>query len=416
MVGSPSMRWTEGILIATLLALALTSAAADTGRPPRDPSPTEGDFIARHWHGLIRPQGAPPPGFTPIERSHQPEACGACHPVQFGDWRTSLHAKSMGPGVTGQLVEMIRREPAAARSCARCHSPVAEQRPEIVVEGKLVANPDFDAGLQTRGIICASCHVRRHEHFGPPRRDGSTANRAPRAQLPHGGVTRTSAFLRSEFCAACHQFGADGLSLNGKPLENTYAEWRESPASRRGLQCQNCHMPDRRHLWRGIHDPEMVRSGVRVTLQADRPRYRVGDQMRAQLTITTPGVGHAFPTYVTPQVRVRAELVDEGDAAVEGSVEERTIGREVPLDLSREIADTRIPPGGRFVLTYARRLESEGLRLRVTISVLPDEFYTRFFDALLAAGAGAGAAEIREALEATRRSPYTLFVKELPVT
>ena len=113
---------------------------------------------------------------------------------------------------------------------------------------------------------------------------------------------------------------------------------------------------------------------------------------------------------------MRAELVDEGDAAVEGSVEERTIGREVPLDLAREIADTRIPPGGRFVLTYARRLEREGLRLRVTISVLPDEFYTRFFDALLAAGAGAGAAEIREALEATRRSPYTLFVKELPLT
>jgi hypothetical protein len=410
------MRWTEGILAVALLAIALTSAVADTRPLPRDPSAAEGDFIARHWRGLVPPQGPPPPTFTPIERSIQPEACGACHPVQFGDWQTSLHAKSMGPGVTGQLVEMARREPATARSCSRCHSPVAEQRPETVVDGQLVANPDFDASLRARGIICASCHVRRHEHFGPPRRDGFTANRAPRAQLPHGGVTRTSAFLRAEFCAACHQFGADGLVLNGKPLENTYQEWRGSPASRRGLQCQNCHMPDRRHRWRGIHDRDMVSSGVRIRLRMERPRYRVGEQIRAQLTIATPGVGHAFPTYVTPQVRVRAELVDAGNGVVAGSVEERSIGREVPLDLSREIADTRIPPGGRFVLAYARRLESAGLRLRVTVTVLPDEFYTRFFDALLAAGAGAGEGEVREALEATRRSPYSLFVKELPLT
>ena len=46
----------------------------------------------------------------------------------------------------------------------------------------------------------------------------------------------------------------------------------------------------------------------------------------------------------------------------------------------------------------------------------PDEFYTHFFEALLAAGAGEGEAQIREALEATRRSAYTLYVKELPLT
>jgi len=101
---------------------------------------------------------------------------------------------------------------------------------------------------------------------------------------------------------------------------------------------------------------------------------------------------------------------------VVGSVEERVIARQVPLDLSREIADTRIPPGGRFTLAYARRLPTPGLRLRVTVTVLPDEFYTRFFDALLTRGAGEDEAQIREALEATRRSRYTLYAKELPLT
>jgi hypothetical protein len=140
------------------------------------------------------------------------------------------------------------------------------------------------------------------------------------------------------------------------------------------------------------------------------------DRVRATLVITTPGVGHAFPTYVTPQVRVRAKLVDANDRSVGGSVEERVIARQVPLDLSHEIADTRIPPGGRFTLDYARRLGGSVLRLRVTVTVLPDEFYTRFFEALLSAGAGAGEEQIREALEATRRSPYALYVKELPLT
>jgi len=34
----------------------------------------------------------------------------------------------------------------------------------------------------------------------------------------------------------------------------------------------------------------------------------------------------------------------------------------------------------------------------------------------MAAGAGEGEAQIREALEATRRSAYTLYVKELALT
>jgi hypothetical protein len=408
---------TARFVAVTLLVLVLPTDAADPTPPPRGLSAGEREFIEKHWRRAIPPQGEAPARFSPIERSLLPEACGACHPVQFGDWQASLHSKSMGPGVAGQLVEMARREPAAARSCAKCHAPVAEQRPELVEPpGVVLSNPDFDPALEARGVICASCHVRGHEHFGPPRRDGSTAHRAPRESLPHNGVTRTTAFLRAEFCASCHQFGADGLALNGKPLENTYEEGRRSPARRRGLQCQNCHMPDRRHLWRGIHDAGMARSGVDITLRADRRRYRAGDLVRATLSISTPRVGHAFPTYVTPQVLVRAELVDSRGQPVAGSAEERVIARRVPLDLSREIADTRIPPGGRFTLVYARRLERTGLKLRVTVRVLPDEFYTRFFEALLAAGAGEGEAQITEALETTRRSAYTLYEKELPLS
>src|SRR5437016_14648345 len=115
----------------TLLVLALPADAADPALPPGGLSAGERDFIEKHWRRPIPPQGPPPARFSPIERSLQPEACGACHPVQFADWQGSIHARSMGPGIAGQLVDLVKTDPRSARSCATCHAPIAEQRPEL---------------------------------------------------------------------------------------------------------------------------------------------------------------------------------------------------------------------------------------------------------------------------------------------
>jgi hypothetical protein len=401
------------------LVLALSPggrAASSSGAGPGSISPAEEQFLERHWRMPIAPQGIAPASFAPLERSLAPRDCGACHAVQFEDWRGSIHARSMGPGIAGQLVEMARRDPAGARACLVCHAPLAEQSPLTRTAAGLTANPAFDPALQREGVVCATCHVRGHQRFGPPPRPDAQGRRVPRAQLPHNGATYTGAYERAEFCAACHQFGPSGPSLNGKPLENTYEEWRGSPAARRGLTCQSCHMPDRRHRWRGVHDPEMVKSGVRVTLGLDRPRYRPGQRLRATVTVASVNVGHYFPTYVTPQVVVRAVLVGTDGQPIPSTVQEGIIGRQVPLDLSREIADTRIPPGGRFVLRYERELDEPGLGLRVTVTVYPDHFYTGFFAALLETGPGGGEADIREALDATRRSPFEIFARDVPLT
>ena len=402
--------------LSLLLLFPAGKVALSQPRTPSGLSATERDFLERHWRRPISPQGAPPGRFSPVERSLAPLSCGTCHPGQLADWKKSLHSKAMGPGVAGQLVEMFKSDPESARSCLDCHAPLAEQAPQVPQGKAMGPNPAFDASLQAQGLVCAGCHVRGHQRFGPPRREGATVPTPPGASPPHNGVTRTSAFLRSEFCASCHQFTPDGFALNGKLLENTLEEWRASPAARQGLGCQDCHMPDRSHLWRGIHDPEMVKSGVEVALATERPRYRPGDELQARLTITSTRVGHYFPTYVTPRVVARAELVDRAGRPVPGSVEERAIGREVPLDLSREIADTRIPPGGRFILSYRRPLDRPGLSLRVSVTVYPDHFYTGLFESLLASGAGAGTAQIREALEVTRRSPFVIFKQDIPLT
>ena len=110
-------------------------------------------------------------------------------------------------------------------------------------------------------------------------------------------------------------------------------------------------MPDRRHLWGGIHDPEMVKSGITFTLRTrGGTRHRAGAAVRATLTIANTGIGHYFPTYVTPRVVARAEILDATGQPIPESAQECAIGRYVPVDLSREIADTRIPTGKRFAM------------------------------------------------------------------
>jgi len=372
------------------------------------------EFLDRHWRRPLAPQGPPPARFSPLEASLQPEACGTCHPAQFADWKTSLHSKSMGPGVTGQLVEMLQSDPGSALACFACHAPLAEQAPRVADGAR--SNPLYNDTLVAKGLVCAGCHVRGHQRFGPPRRDGSLTPAAPSETLPHNGVTRAPAFLRSEFCQSCHQFTPDGFALNGKLLENTYNEWKASRFAREGVQCQDCHMPDRRHLWRGIHDPEMVRLGLTIDAGAGASRYRPGEIVSVTLTVENTRVGHAFPTYVTPRVVLSAELVDQTGQVVDGSREEKVISREVTLDLEREIADTRLLPGKKALLHYRRRVDRSGLRARLSVVVYPDEFYTRFFESLLEQGGGRGEAQIREALAATRRSLFTVFEREIPLT
>ena len=165
-------------------------------------------------------------------------------------------------------------------------------------------------------------------------------------------------------------------------------------------------MPDRRHMWRGIHDPDMVRGGLAISVVEDAP---AAGGVAARLVVESTGVGHRFPTYVTPIVVLRAELIDEAGRAVAGTREERRIGREVTLDLERELSDTRLRPGGRAELPYARALEGGAVAVRFSVVVYPDAFYTAFYEGLLRQGAGQGEAEIRAALAETRRSAFTVF-------
>jgi hypothetical protein len=318
----------------------------------------------------------------------------------------------MGPGVYGQILEM---DPATATLCATCHTPLSEQLPRLEHRGAYQENPAFDAQLQHAGLVCAACHVRQHQRFAPPRRAELPPLPAG-TPLPHGGFTESVAFQRAEFCKSCHQFNPGDFALNGKLIENTYEEWRQSPYAQEGVQCQTCHMPDRRHLWRGIHDADMVKQALSVTIAPNTATYAPGGQIQAVITVTNVGAGHYLPTYVTPKIFVQAHLLDPQGQVLPDSAQEAVIGREVALDLSEELYDTRIPSKASRAFTYTAVMPAAAAMLRVRVVVHPDHFYQRFFAATLQdGGGGTGRAHLEEAVRRTQASPFTVFEQTLPL-
>jgi hypothetical protein len=272
---------------------------------------------ATYWPQSLPPQGSPPAHWSDVEKSLSPESCGQCHSSQLAEWQTSLHSRAMGPGLLGQLLRFEAKE---AAECLQCHAPLAEQRTAFeAARARGVADRLDQLGIAAAGNSCGGCHVRAHQRFGPPQR--GTGAVGPSADTAvHGGVVRSAFFESSQFCARCHQF-TDDPGVNGKPLENTFVEWQSSPQAKQGITCQKCHMPDRRHLWRGIHDPDMVRSGLSV-------RYSV-DAEGGRFEITNTGVGPAFPTYVTPKVIMHAVALDGAGSPQLFTERIRVIGRDV---------------------------------------------------------------------------------------
>lgn len=372
--------------------------------------------LQQHWQAPAATSGEPPHDWSRLERDLSPESCAQCHTEQFEAWRDSLHAHALSPGLLGQFPQLGLKE---SNDCLNCHAPLAEQKLNVPaqIDATLLEHlqrPEgFDrtanastprSALRHAGVTCAACHVRGWQRFGPPRRGMASAGHM--AGAAHGGFTATPAFEQSNFCAGCHQF-PQAYAINGKPLENTFEEWRRSSFARRGIQCQSCHMPDRKHAFKGIHDPAMVRSGLDIRTHAS--------QQRATLSIASTAIGHAFPTYVTPDVEVSIEALDTSNRIV---LSKRwQIGRRVAFtDSWQELSDTRLQAGEtrEFTLTD---IPGSATHLHFSVEVRPDAFYKDIYKELLAGDTDGHARQlIAIALTRAESNDYHLFEehKELP--
>ena len=377
-------------------------------------------FLEEFWELPIPAQHTAPDYYNEAVSQLNPEACGVCHQQQLEDWKTSRHAIAMGPGVYGQLVE---QKPATVLTCQKCHAPLTEQA-EFLPPGadeindptgttgineEYIPNKNFNENLQTHGIVCAACHVRSHQRFGPPYSEHAAAA-SVFAEGHHGGAVVASAYQDSAFCKPCHQFEEDGFSLNGKLLENTYNEWLESPHAKEGKTCQSCHMPDSRHRWRGIHDPESVKNALKLDVDIKH----LQEAIEAEIRLTNLGAGHHLPTYLTPAIFVTVQLLDTTESLIPNTEAIRVIQRRVPLSLNKEIFDTRIPAGGTWAYTYKSSLPNNAKFLQVQLDVHPDHFYNDFFEVYKSKTSDAQAI-IKHALEITEDSPYFLMSEQIPL-
>ncbi len=359
-----------------------------------------------YWQRPILPQH---PAF-PL----YPKNCGICHKQQYDAWKGSLHSMAMSPGLMGQLNP--KDDPEFANSCYFCHAPLTEQaevKAGSMVKGEgsseYIKNPTFDNKLKHSGVSCPVCHLREGKVYGPPESKGQGARGKGQEKTAHNGFIEKDFFEQAEFCAACHQMD-EGYELNGKVLTNTYKEWKESDYSKNNITCQNCHMPDRQHLFRGIHDSDMVKRGVSFEILAKEIRK---DSIKVSLIITNSGVGHYFPTYATPLIVIRGFMLDSKGKTIKDSIKESYIGRKISLNLEQEHFDTRIPPKGSFQFEYENILHKDADRFIIEAKVYPDKFYNEFYKSILKEGSAYNKELIKEALKATEKSVYTLYKKKI---
>jgi len=122
-----------------------------------------------------------------------------------------------------------------------------------------------------------------------------------------------------------------------------------------GLGCVQCHMPAvgrplveggvtrtvRRHLWRGGHDPEMVKQGLDI--QLEQAAGDLSGEQELTLTVTNVGAAHYLPTGTPDRfLSVEFRLVDE-----QGNVLKEQRHKLIRTVLWRpfiiDLRDTRLP-------------------------------------------------------------------------
>ncbi|HHH43487.1 MAG TPA: hypothetical protein ENK49_05050 [Gammaproteobacteria bacterium] len=284
--------------------------------------------------------------------------CGGCHPDFYAEWRTTIHSRAW----TDPYFQTDWQFDNEQQICRNCHTPLDRQQPDRVLgfrdrekwDPVLEPNPDFDAGLQHEGVTCAACHLRAGKIVGVL---GNTRSPHPVSLLDDP----------NQVCVRCHVVEGDRWDTFFRfPPCGTVAEIEASIASpgfsgelavqsTAELGCVACHMPAmerslveggevrtvRQHLWRGGHDPQMVKRGLKVILQeteSGRPGRRV-----FRLTLTNVGAAHYLPTGTPDRhLVVRFRLMDaEGRLLAEQ--EHRLVRTVLWRPFIVDLRDTRLP-------------------------------------------------------------------------
>lgn len=329
-----------------------------------------------------------PAGLTGIKASD----CGRCHIEIYKEWETSIH----GNAWKDPFFQAYWKKDRQIWVCLNCHTPVENQQ-EYLIQGLQndradnhpikTKNPDFDPLFREEGISCATCHLRNGIVYGPFRD----------LQAPHP-VEYDPKFRTARLCLDCHHVPKEKFMFyRGNPC-NTQVEWENGPYAKKGMICQDCHMPKierslvpggavrevRHHLWWGGHEPKMLQRSIKVELNSDRAEYPPGEKARYTLTLTNSGAGHKLPTgdpdrYFTIEFNVTDH---EGKMIKHSS---KTIGRWlIWKPVIFEYYDNRLAPLEKRDFPFSYSVPSGGKKLtletKVTYHIMTPRARQRLID------------------------------------
>lgn len=282
--------------------------------------------------------------------------CSSCHMAYYKEWINDKHSMSQNNPFflsvySGTTTENLKSNvypgfkldhPEQSGNCALCHNPEAA----LVDTSKEI---DIRTVKNTNGISCDFCHkiesidqnplkkgiaginiVRaikgnhfisniqdleltdpsyckgfKDIRFGPIKDPLEIKEISDVEKLKYNSLYKTSLV-----CAKCH----DGLNGN-VPIYSTFTEWVNSPAARRGVQCQHCHMPPRNNA-NSIIDNPSIKSKSRPYHQIHshsfltedphelRKKYvdlkietkKQNEILTVNIVVENNNFGHSFPT------------------------------------------------------------------------------------------------------------------------
>ena len=191
--------------------------------------------------------------------------CAVCHQQIYKEWASSNHAYSSISPMFHKFEQAVNdlTQGTMGSFCVRCHQQVGTQR------GEPRELPLWERSrVSSEGVTCITCH-RVTEEYG---RVNGERNLTPgnihapiygslkdskfdeviakkdeykiatsseeRGAKTHARVKTFAQIDKSEFCVSCHQ-----VAVNlGIKLEVVWEQYRDSPAAKAGITCQDCHM------------------------------------------------------------------------------------------------------------------------------------------------------------------------------
>jgi len=191
--------------------------------------------------------------------------CAACHQQIYQEWALSNHAYASISPMFHKFEQKINdlSQGTVGNFCMRCHASVGsamgESREVPIWERRAVSR---------EGVTCISCHRINEEYgkmngerrivpgdihepvYGPTggaflaeviekKGDYKVSTGPGERGVPiHTQAIRFTNISTSQFCMSCHQVAVHP----GIKLEVVWDQYRDSPANRKNISCQDCHM------------------------------------------------------------------------------------------------------------------------------------------------------------------------------